>query len=92
VGERRGYSIQQVGGHLLYKEALGKLQICDCTHTLAPITMSEMKIKLKKRWKWMNWKIKIKIEILTLLILGDCQTGVIKSSSPGFSVQEWFRE
>ena len=33
---------------LIYKEALGELQTCDCTCTLAPITMQEMKKKVKK--------------------------------------------
>jgi len=92
VGERRDYSIQQVGGHLLYKKAVGKLETCDCVHTLAPITMSKMKIKLKKTWKWMDWEIKIKIEISMSLILRDCWTSVIESSSLGFSMQEWLGE
>ena len=61
----------------MYTEALGKLQTC----TLAPITMSEMKIKLKKGWKYTDWGIKIKIEISTSLILRDCWTGVVESSS-----------
>ena len=91
-GGKKGCSIRQVGGHLLYKEAMGKLLACDCARTLAPITTREMKIKLKKQRKWMNWGIKIKIEISTLLILRDCWTGVIESSSLGFSVQELLGE
>ena len=76
-----------MGGHLLYKEAMGKLLACDCVCPLAPITTSEMKIKVKKERKWMNWEMKVKIEILTSLILSDCWSGVVESSSLGFSMQ-----
>ena len=87
MGEREAYSIRQVGGHLLYKEAMGKLLACDCARPLAPITTSEMKIKVKKERKWTNWEAKVKIELLALLILSDCRSGVVESSSSGFSMQ-----
>jgi hypothetical protein len=40
----------------------------------------------------MNLEIKIKIESLTSLILRDCQSGVVESSSPSVDIRECLGE
>jgi hypothetical protein len=61
--ERKHSPIQKVGRHLIYIQMLGIYLTCDCTHTLVPITMQEIKNELRKQWNLVRSGVLIKIEL-----------------------------
>ena len=63
-----------------------------CTRTLASIKADVNDIKLKKERTSTNSEAEVKIEILVMSFLSGCRSGVVESSSLGFSMWECLRE
>ena len=63
-----------------------------CTRTLASIKADVNDIKLKKERTSTNSEAEVKIEILVMSFLSGCWSGVVESSSLGFSMWECLGE
>ena len=78
------------GGRTPLNTKMSSLSTCMCT--LASIKVDVNDIKLKKEGTLMDSEAEVKIEILVMSFLSGCWSGVIESSSLGFSVWECLRE
>ena len=80
------------GGHLIYKFLSRYLPIRGCTCTLASIKMKLYEIKLKWMGRCTGQEPWIKIELISDVMLQEELIGVVESSLPSVSVQEFLGE